>query len=235
MCCKSKTLLFSSALMLSGCASFLAPDAHTPHIQSINTEQTYVVSTSASQQMNYIKQHNSLSRICAETNADVSITDSVSLGLKDTVGDGVSLGDGEGAVALGGRDPEVLIVRELMYRACELTLNSNLNAKDSAKVYGVTLDVLERILQHYHGGRGTAAISLAPPKDVTPVMGGTGTSNAQRPGVSNRTQSPNIPGGQSQVDTATKKDVNSSANALDSVGEYDYVEKDPNAIDEAHL
>lgn len=47
----------------------------------------------------------------------------------------LAIGDTQKELSLGGRTENVLIVRELMYRACELVMNLNADAKTSIEIY----------------------------------------------------------------------------------------------------
>ena len=111
----------------------------------------------------YIKEHNHVERLCASRESDDEKTSSqgLMLGLS-TANQGEKVG-GEstsGALSLGGRSPAVLISRELMYRACELTMNLNTDTKTSIEVYKMFLDSIKNIVKNEHdtGSTSTAAI-----------------------------------------------------------------------------
>ena len=74
------------------------------------------------------------------------------------MGDSISDKSSSGAVTLGGRDPTVLITRELMFRACELTLNTNAKPEAAVKIYVDTLKALLKIIK-VHKGLGTHSVS----------------------------------------------------------------------------
>lgn len=50
-------------------------------------------------------------------------------------GEGVSEGAGKGALALGGRSPSALITREILYRTCELMMNTNADPKKMEEMF----------------------------------------------------------------------------------------------------
>jgi hypothetical protein len=143
-----------------------------------NTKQTVdgvsVLHSSGAEQFSYIKKHKTLVRLCTETDVDVSSTASGGLTLSAK---GASVGDtsSKGAVVLGGRDPTVLIARELMFRACELTLNANLKPEDASKIYMGTLNVLVSMID-FHTGGGTQSVAVGPKVVKVPVVAGTVTS-----------------------------------------------------------
>jgi len=58
-------------------------------------------------------------------------------GGKDSVGDA----SGINASLLSGRSPLVLIVRELMFRACELSVHQNLSKKETISLYKNFLEI----------------------------------------------------------------------------------------------
>lgn len=162
-------LLFCLGTTICGCQSWLSRE---------NTKQTAqgvsVVHSRSSDQFSYIKQDQALARFCTETDTDVESTSSsgISLGVS-----GESIGDEhtKGAVTLGGRDPTVLITRELMFRACELILNTNAKAPNAVKIYANTLDALYEIIK-IHKGAGTASVSAKP---TNPAQLGDDTKDKQ--------------------------------------------------------
>ena len=116
-----------------------------------------------SAKVTYIKEHNHVDRFCASRESDVEATSSqgLMLGLS-SVGQGEDIGENStnGALSLGGRSPAVLITRELMYRACELTMNLNTDTKTSIEVYKMFLDSISNIVKNEHdtGSTSTAAM-----------------------------------------------------------------------------
>lgn len=58
---------------------------------------------------------------------------------------GVGAESSEGVTSLGGLDPAVLIARELMYRACEFTLNTNADSASANAIYFGTLNIITQI------------------------------------------------------------------------------------------
>jgi len=161
-CRQTKTIpriivYFLAIISLSGCMSLTGKNMVTQTDQGVE-----VLHLPGDEQFSYIKKNKSLVRLCTETNIDSSLTSSsgFSLGaLGDSFGDKSS----SGAVTLGGRDPTVLITRELMFRACELSLNANLEPDDATKIYKGTLDVLIDIIKA-HKGVGTKSVTVSASK-----------------------------------------------------------------------
>ena len=90
--------------------------------------------------------------ICAQPQPDASISESegasVSIALAKVSGDEqASEQSGENENSLGGRDPNVLITRELLFRQCEFLGNSNLTDQQKIDLYNATLSAIVTINQ----------------------------------------------------------------------------------------
>jgi len=129
-----------SSIFLVACSPF--PALHIEGLDIPDDPSTQLISSDATRKTGFTKNAESLQKFCLQTNADLGVTQSESLSLGDKLGDTIGAGENQAEISLGGRDPEVLIIREVLYRSCETTLNSNLNAHDSLKVYGVTLEAI---------------------------------------------------------------------------------------------
>jgi len=77
----------------------------------------------------------------------VQASEGVNLGMGAAGVGKESLGAGENqsGLSLGGRSADVLITRELMYRACELASNINADPKTTLAIYERFLKAIERI------------------------------------------------------------------------------------------
>lgn len=205
---QSRGILLIALLVLgaTGCQSWLNRENTKETVQGVS-----VLHSSGAEQFSYIKQHKSMVRFCTETDTDVEGTSSGGLTLS-AAGDSIGDASSSGAVTLGGRDPTVLITRELMFRACELALNTNLKPRDARKVYMGTLNVLIDIIK-VHKGSGTKSISVAAAKSDIP-MPAKPSSSAQK---------------QTGVNTS-----NSSINSDFSGFTWDDYDDDANTIDDAH-
>ena len=123
------------------------------------------------QEVTYIKKPGDLERICASRGADSVATSesAIVLGFSGG-GGGENLGEqtGRGELGLGGRSPSVLITRELLYRACELTNNLNTDEATTIEIYKMFLQSLERIVKA-NLGVGTQSLgSYIQPPELTP-------------------------------------------------------------------
>jgi hypothetical protein len=148
-------LIVSFALGLIGCAT----SPPQPHIQQVNG--LMVVSTTADVEGLIIKDRNSSEQMCAGRMVNVSDTSDVSLGISQAT-TAESIGGSTGVVSLGGINPAVHMTSELMYRACELSLNLNLDDKDSAKIYDAVLAAVVTISGHYSTSTGTKSVVSNP-------------------------------------------------------------------------
>ena len=77
-------------------------------------------------------------RVCRSPPPDVlaSMSDSGAISM---FGDSAGNNESFSSVSLGGRSPEVLIVREVMYRLCELSANAQLSNAELMKLYEDTI------------------------------------------------------------------------------------------------
>ena len=119
-------------------------------------------------QNTYFKKGKHGIRICTEPDPDEAQT--FTYGISDTapkIGD-VQLEDATGGLALGGRNPEVLIARELLFRACELSLNVDANYDQMRSIYTEFLTAVKEISK-YQRGNGSAPAASA----VVPIGGDT--------------------------------------------------------------
>ncbi len=116
-----------------------------------------------------IKDHASTERVCLAPGPDYSVTSS--RGVDVGMGGGLPVGPKQtehfggdvsrGALSLGGRNPGVLIARELMYRACELSMNLNADAATTIKIYIRSLEPIEKIAPS-ETGSGSASVAAMP-------------------------------------------------------------------------
>ena len=148
-----------SALLTTGCA------ATPPKPLIIERDGIDAIILSDDHKVSYIKQNGHIDRICASREADAVSTDESgfslgfsALGKKEQIGEQ----SGRGELALGGRNPLVLLSREFLYRACELTNNHNSNEKTTIEVYKMFLTTLEKVAQT-HLGAGSAPMPAAMP------------------------------------------------------------------------
>ncbi len=139
-------LLIVVLVLLSACS------ASVPKPKMINREGINPLVLTDDHKVTYFKQDGHRERICASREADAVATSQtgVSMGFT-TLGGTETIGEqsGRGELALGGRSPLVLITRELIYRACELTMNLNTDEKTSIEVYRMFLTSLAHIAKNH--------------------------------------------------------------------------------------
>ncbi|HBL16790.1 MAG TPA: hypothetical protein DD417_08585 [Elusimicrobia bacterium] len=97
--------------------------------------------------------------------------------------EGMTVERGKGELSLGGRSPAALISRELMYRACELSLNLNADKDTTLRIYERFLQALEKVAAaQTEQGDSPLSMAEAPPAiDINGGdNGGTGSDSAER-------------------------------------------------------
>ncbi len=147
-------------LLLVGCASKIP----TTRIIERNGIAAFV--STDDHRVAYIKNHGNLDRVCASRESDAVATDetAVSFGLSSVTGQSEQVGEqsGRGELSLGGRSPLVLMSREFLYRACELSNNLNLDPQTTIAIYKMFLNSLEH-LAVASSQTGTASVSSSLP------------------------------------------------------------------------
>lgn len=139
-------LLLTQSLL--GCAG-LAPASKTKNMVERDGVSTLLIPSEYRDV--YFIPKGSIERHCRAPGPDFSVeaSDGVSLGVGSPIpgADKGNIGfdSSQGALSLGGRSADVLLTRELMYRACELTSNINSNNKESKEIYYRFLQTIERL------------------------------------------------------------------------------------------
>lgn len=134
-------------------------------------------------QTNYFKDTGSRERYCRSPQSDVASTfgEGFSLGLGLPSGTQKSIGEdvSRGAMSLGGRNPGVLIAREILYRACELSLNLNADTALSLKIYERFLQSLESVVKAQVGNGVAAGSSMTADPRISPLTNSTQSTSTQ--------------------------------------------------------
>lgn len=158
------TIVFGGTLMLSGCGAIKPP----PEGKLFERGGVSMIVIPGGSRETYFSDPSSLERHCRAPSPDVSLTASegVALNVPSPAGKGVGLNEdaSTGALGLGGRSPAVLISRELLYRACELSNNLNLPPDQALKLFRDAMDVIVKLSNSQTGG-GTPAVA-APATDT---------------------------------------------------------------------
>lgn len=172
--------LCAGTLFLSGCSGGGLLDSG-PTAQVFDRQGIDVISEPSDRRATFFKDAGSTERFCRAPGPDFAVTASegISLGLSLPVGGGKSVGqdEGKGALSLGGRNPEVLLAREMLFRACELSLNINADGKTSREIYERFLQSIEKI-SATQTGAGTAASAAGAPTVSAPSVSVPSTSNS---------------------------------------------------------
>lgn len=147
---------------LWGCAGMLPPQQTevvfgesgglTTGGQKIGLE---ALSVPEGQRIMLIKSPDDVERVCAPRESDEG--HSVSQGLNLSVpGSGLKIGEnvGDQAVPLGKPSTAVQLARELLFRACELSLNLNADHQETRDIYERFLTALETIVSNLGSSAG---------------------------------------------------------------------------------
>ena len=199
-CCLLPLFLVLS-MLLAGCGTLAKHVGNDSKGHDIYDRQGLdVLVEDASRKTTIIKDKTSLERFCRSPNPDFATgeSNSVALGL----GSGPSIGTSSGAMidSLGGRSSALLITRELMYRACELTLNLDADSALAKEIYWRFLGTIELAIKTQAGNgvqgstvttSATASVPAAMPQGnaspsmlggADPSMGGGGITPPGYPG-----------------------------------------------------
>jgi hypothetical protein len=95
-------------------------------------------------------------KLCRSPSPDALAGESDSTALS-FMGDNLGADESFNVQALGGRSPEVLITRELMYRLCELTVNVHLSNEDALKLYDDTIGKITDMVKSVAAETGTSS------------------------------------------------------------------------------
>ncbi len=161
-------LVLSAVPFLSGCGGLWPP----PSSDLIERGGIDILVEVPSDKTAMIKKHGHLERFCASRFADFAAGASVGVGLDAGyagIEEGASVSSAVSELALGGRNPAVLIVRELMYRACEMTSNINASPEQTLAVYREFLQHADTITSSQQGAG--SAVGAASSSAMTQVEG----------------------------------------------------------------
>ena len=152
------------AALLSGCAGY----ANVQPISQTKVGGFDVLTRSPERHLVMFQTPDDIERFCMSPTPDavgtasegVKLCTLVPTGSEESVGEDAS----RGALSLGGRAPSVLITRELMYRACELSMNIKANPELTLEIYRDTVKALTEIIasQHGQGAKALAAQASDP-------------------------------------------------------------------------
>ena len=145
-----KVTFILSLLLLSGCVSAPGSNTRNVHYQARSGVDTLLMP--AEYREVYFNGGETGDKHCRAPGPDFTVqaSDGGSVGgsLMQGTKDSLGISSGESALTLGGRSPEVLLARELLYRACELSLNTNANSQQATDIYYRFLDAVVQLSKH---------------------------------------------------------------------------------------
>lgn len=178
-------LLTTAIWSLGGCGT-TSPQSGRPEIL-IERQGIDVVAADSARQFTYFKERGATERYCRGPGPDAITTSSsgVQLGVPAQAGALGEIGSSatRGGVDLGGRNPAVLISRELLYRACELASNINADPATERQIYKQFLDAIVTISKTQVSA-GNAALSAIPAAPTLPAGVAASPQSAQTPDAS---------------------------------------------------
>ena len=81
------------------------------------------------------RDEHSRERYCRTPGPDFASGNGGGVNIDTGQGPKIGVNDSYSAMSMGGRSPDVLIMRELLYRACELALNANASPEQTLEIY----------------------------------------------------------------------------------------------------
>ncbi len=146
LCDRSLRLAFIGVCLgVTGCAD-LNNVSRTHHLEAGLKAFTY----SDDLQNTFVRKTSNGVRICSQ--ADPDAAQSFSEGIEAGMGyQSEGAKDSVAGSSLGGRNPEVLILRELMFRACELSANYDVNYQEARTIYSEFLNAAVSMSVHEVG------------------------------------------------------------------------------------
>ena len=181
--------------LLSSCVSF---QPNTSKHAVVNRNGLDIVIEDGSKKATVIKDLGSTERYCRTPNPDFAAVKGGSFALPTGIGTSVGASESSAIDSLGGRSPAVLITRELMYRACELSLNLNADADLTRAIYTQFLSIINVALENQKDdGVASSEVSISAEKSATggsnpsalspnalrPIMPPSGLPNGLPPGL----------------------------------------------------
>ena len=165
---KSNTMkiLLSLALLpmffaMSACTTF------APQGKLIERDGISILETPPYMKVAILKKHGNQDRICAPRSLDFAETQSTggdfgftNSKFNSSSSDGIGEKSTQGALSLGGRNPAVLILREMTYRACEMAMNTNADEKQTLEIYTRFLNIAQKMIITQQGS-GTAVLGVS--------------------------------------------------------------------------
>ncbi|MFK8013800.1 MAG: hypothetical protein AB8B80_17305 [Marinicellaceae bacterium] len=143
--------------LLTSCVS-IPSDTNKQHLTNIGNE--VIITWPADQNHVYMKTIDGNRTVCRSPSPDFAVAHNkgITLGLTQAGSESEQLGDtkSQSDTSLGGRGPSALIVREVLYRSCEMTLNVNASEEETEAIFFKTLNILSNMIK---------AVPAASPED----------------------------------------------------------------------
>ena len=99
-------------------------------------------------------------RFCRTPGPDFASGNGGGFNIDTGQGPKIGVNDSYNAMSMGGRSPDVLIMRELLYRACELALNANATPEQTLEIYKFFINEGQKFAKVAPPGAPTSSASL---------------------------------------------------------------------------
>jgi hypothetical protein len=162
--------IFSSVLMLASLSACTTIPDHTTDKSMTSIGSETFITWPADQSHIYISMADGKQQSCRSPQPDfatnTSVGGSLSLGLASGT-DAISDNDTNTSTSLGGISPAVLIVREVLFRNCELTMNMTASSEKAEELFFKSLEILKDIVAT-QTQTGTSTTAVLPVESAEP-------------------------------------------------------------------
>lgn len=159
---RNKFSIASKLIICSSLSTYLLGCADLNNVRATRqiTPALQVFSYSDDLQNTFVTVGKNGTRFCSQADADAaqSYSDGIAADIGPVKSGAGELKDSVTGSSLGGRNPEVLIVREMMYRACELSSNYDVTYDEARSIYTEFLNAAVALGKD-QTGTGVAATS----------------------------------------------------------------------------
>lgn len=173
-------LIVSISSATAGCVSF---QSNASKHSVVDRGGLDIVIEDASKKATIFKDPSSTERYCRTPNPDYAAAKGAGVSIPTGIGSSVGLQSGGSVDSLGGRSPSVLIAREMMYRACEMSLNLNADKDLTIEIYKTFMGIIsEAMRSQTEDGVGSSS-ARAPAMEPTngPVSSSSGPPHYSAP------------------------------------------------------
>lgn len=134
------------ALLATGCTSLTGTRTGTMY----DRDGVDIIADASEARFAWVKPMSSNERFCLAPDPDTALSTTASSGIDIKLPAKGSTDDqfnaSETVKDLAGRTPPIVLLRELMYRACEMSSNTNANTEDTRAIYAQFIQAANQII-----------------------------------------------------------------------------------------